>query len=555
MRNNVQKNPPADEAGGLENQESHEVLQDIYSNIPDEEQAESEKIISELHGIFGGMNYGTSITGAVIDGQRCTIHHEDGEIHIELSDPGLPPHYLRAEAYKALGLPIPERIIDRTGRNRRGRLEPPNPPDQHAFGDAFDPDQVGGLIGDITRWINHTAVVPAPEFAAAASVALMAALWGDRVLTPINTGINVYLGALMETAGGKGHPMKCATNLAGAMGAKDSFIKGTPYSFAGFERKLRERPGHSVAFALDEFGEKMRTMSSGSIVGGLMEIYDQATQDTYTGGIYADGNRPADEMSGPSLTILGTSTPSTFSENISEAAFRNGFVNRFVFFRAEDALFERTGSHIGNSTPPPELVKRMQDAFTSLQGVGNMVGRIDTKPENRFIVPWEGGENGRAVHRFYEVREWQRHPEVRAGFVNAGAVHRAAENTARLATIRAISRNPASPSVSMEDVDWGWALVAESIDIVRDVASELGNNTEEARQQRAILEALQRAKGNRLPNSKLMAASGVSKNERLFKAAIGWLLTSGQIERVEDKRPGYGSWRLVRAANDNRPEG
>jgi hypothetical protein len=45
----------------------------------------------------------------------------------------------------------------------------------------------------------------------------------------------------------------------------------------------------------------------------------------------------------------------------------------------------------------------------------------------------------------------------------AGLADRLAENTIKLATIRAISRNAAEPTVAAEDLEWAWAFMHQSM--------------------------------------------------------------------------------------------
>jgi hypothetical protein len=68
-------------------------------------------------------------------------------------------------------------------------------------------------------------------------------------------------------------------------------------------------------------------------------------------------------------------------------------------------------------------------------------------------VPFVDGEEGEAYHRYSEVFLWQQWKgwDQRQHNINA----RAAENTLRLATGRAISRDPNQPMVSAEDIEMG----------------------------------------------------------------------------------------------------
>ena len=72
--------------------------------------------------------------------------------------------------------------------------------------DPFTADAAGGILGDVSDWINSTAIIPVPELSLAAALALMGGLFGGRALGPTRTGVNLFVTTLLETAGGKGHP-------------------------------------------------------------------------------------------------------------------------------------------------------------------------------------------------------------------------------------------------------------------------------------------------------------------------------------------------------------
>src|SRR5437773_2687785 len=93
----------------------------------------------------------------------------------------------------------------------------------------------------------------------------------------------------------------------------------------------------------------------------------------------------------------------------------------------------------------------------------------------------------------------------------AGIVERVAENTIKLATLRAISTNPANPAVTVDDIEWGWAVIHRSIDSVsQGVARYMaGSNAEALR--KLVYGHIQDAGGGGIPKSVLMRKAGVTK--------------------------------------------
>ncbi len=155
----------------------------------------------------------------------------------------------------------------------------------------FTPEAAGGLLGDLARWITSTAIIPVPELSLAASIALLAGIFGKRALTPTKAGINVYMTTLLGTAGGKGHPPKAIRAIADKAGTMGAVTNGDPTSYAALERILRKNP--STVVVMDEFGITLQDVNAkhkNSVAAGirkfLLAVYDQANS-VFDGRVYA----------------------------------------------------------------------------------------------------------------------------------------------------------------------------------------------------------------------------------------------------------------------------
>jgi hypothetical protein len=167
------------------------------------------------------------------------------------------------------------------------------------------------------------------------------------------------------------------------------------------------------------------------------------------------------------------------------------------------------------------------------------------------VVPFDGDEDGEAYARWAEVFMWQHHADWSA--TERGINGRAAENTIRLATIRALSRNPASPAISADDVTWGWSIVHASIELVTEGARRHMSASPAEALRKAIIAALEEAAGYVLPISKLMERRGVrGADMRELTSALMWLQQSGEVTDISFRGlPGKGSkfkWNPVRTA-------
>jgi len=409
---------------------------------------------------------------------------------------------------------------------------------------AMDPEPFAtassdGLIADVSCWITSTAIVPVPELSLMSAIALLAGVFGKYALGPTNSGINLYITTLLETAGGKGHPPKAARSLGDKCGALGAMSNGDPTSYAAIERMLRKHS--STVITMDEFGITLQDVNgkhqnsvAASIRKMLLAVYDQANS-SFDGRIYASSETKKDDgpIVGPALTVLGMTTPATLYSGLSSASVADGFINRFLFVtsrRDEDGI--RVPGLNVDTRPPDDLVERLQKAIAKFPK--NPLGA-------KHRVPFKGGEDGEAYRRWGEIFLWQHHAawDDTARNING----RAAENTVRLATIRAISRSPSSPELSVDDVEWGWAIVHRSIELIADgVARHMSASPAEALR-KAIIECLRDAPDKTMPFSTMLRKKGIAGADlRELEGALMWLVQSGEITDVNSRpKPGAGS--------------
>jgi hypothetical protein len=413
----------------------------------------------------------------------------------------------------------------------------PRTPAMHP--DPYNPSAVGGLIGDIARWITSTSVVKVAELSLASSIALLAGIFGSRALTPTDSGVNIYATTIVKTAGGKGRPPNAIRALADKA-VPGAVSNGDPTSYAAFERILRKNS--SVVTVMDEFGltlqgvnSKKQDPAAASIRKFLLAIYDQANS-SFDGKAYASADTKKDDspIEGPALTVLAMTTAETLYKGVSRESVTDGFLNRFVFVEATpDPEGIKPPDLRANNSPPARLVADLQKAVTSFPVAAPAPGK-SAKVKHR--VPFDGGIDSPAHKAWEELFLWQ---HSRAWDETESKIRgRAAENAIRLATLRAISRNPWKPLVTVEDVQWGWALVHRSVSIMdAGVRNMAGSDQEELRN--AIVEALRKAKDGVMYRSRLMRLSGIKHASMPeYTAAMAWLYASGAVIDISDSGDG-----------------
>lgn len=410
------------------------------------------------------------------------------------------------------------------------------PPAMHP--DPFSPEAAGGLLAHITEWIADTAILPVRELSLASAIALLAGVFGKHALGPTNSGVNVYMTTLLATAGGKGHPPKAIRSLSDKCGAMGAVTNGDPTSYAAIERILRKNS--STVITMDEFGITLQDVNAkhkNSVAAGirkfLLAVYDQSGS-VFDGRVYASSETKKDDgpIVGPALTVLGMTTATTLYAGLSADSVSDGFLNRFIFITAGRASGELVPPKLNKDTKPPALlVNALQSAIT-----GFPKARADG-PKTQ--IPFQDGEDGEAYRRWGEIFIWQHHASWDETARNING--RAAENSLRLATIRAISRSPSDPVVTVEDVEWGWAIVHRSIQTINEGTDRHMSASPAEALRKAILEVL-RTDGP-TAFSTLLRKKGVSGADlREVEGALGWLMQSGEIMDLKFKpKPGPGS--------------
>ncbi|MBB3743716.1 hypothetical protein FHX10_003215 [Rhizobium sp. BK591] len=405
--------------------------------------------------------------------------------------------------------------------------------------DPFTPQAAGGLLAEIATWVSTTAIVPVPELSLAAAIALFGGCFGKKAIGPTNAGVNIYFATLLATAGGKGHPPKAIRALGDLCGATGAVSNGDPTSYAAIERMLRK--SISTVAVLDEFGillqdinGKNQNSASASIRKMLLAIFDQSNS-VFDGRIYASSETKKDDgpLVGPALTVLAMTTPSTLYAGLSAASVADGFINRFIFVTgARDENGIRVPSLDVNLKPPTTLVASLQRAITDFP-----------KPpagSTKAKVPFDGGEQGDAYKRWGEIFMWQHRPGWDEVYNDING--RAAENTVRLATIRAISRDARNPAISLDDVEWAWAIVYRSIELIANgVTRHMSSSPAEALR-KCIVEILREAPDCTIAYSALLRRKGVRGSAlREVDEALQYLIESKEIKILGRPKPGAGS--------------
>lgn len=391
-----------------------------------------------------------------------------------------------------------------------------------------DPRSQGGIMGAVSKWMLESAWRPVPEFATIGSVAFCAALFGRRYSSPTGLGLNLYLMGIAGPGFGKDHPLNAIQNLMADAGLQHLVGPGDISSDSALEHILRQRP--CFVMPMDEIGVFMQA-TGGRNSGGYERRIRKVLLDLYTKGagmwtgkqkVPTQGSKTvhdsaAEPVFNPTVTIMGMSTPTEFYSGLTEANLSDGMVARMTIVAAEKRPTPREDRE--PVIPSKSLVAEVKRATAEYPKDGgnlqNNNWRMSTARPAIYQVPWA---DPNAKMSWREIEDWQL-ATIDEDPSKDGFVSRAAEQTLKLATLRAVSRSPSDPSVNVEDVEWGWSIVSKSLWSLDSGVTKYMVNSDFEKLCMAIVDAVQR-EGGKMPKSRLLRARGVRKEPRAIAAAL-----------------------------------
>jgi hypothetical protein len=352
--------------------------------------------------------------------------------------------------------------------------------------------------GALRLFIDHcerTALSPQPFLALAAGICMVGALAGRRYRTSTDLRTNIYAIGVADSGAGKDHARKqirtllYEANLAQYLGGSDLA------SGAGLRSALQRHP--AMLFQIDEFGDWLASVLGEKasahrkqIASMLKELYSSAS-GPWQGVEYADQSRdkgkPKLDIHQPNACLYGTTTPGQFWTAVAGGSLHDGLLARMLLFVSPCSYPDERD---------PDLSPAATDLIAALQaiaagpgeaagGAGNLgaIMLAATAPEPYTVPETPAATDARRALRQDQLTQQRKHEGT---YVTAIA-GRLAENAMKLALIRAISRDPASPIIEAEDVAWGRALAQHCVDtLLREAAQNVADSDYERKVNRAL---------------------------------------------------------------------
>lgn len=401
---------------------------------------------------------------------------------------------------------------------------------------ADDFTRVPGLLGEITEWIVSTARRPNRLLALGSALTLLGTLAGRQWAGPTRSGTHLYVVGLAPTGSGKDHAAAQIHRLMQAAGASAHIGPDEFMSMPAVLNLLIRMP--LSLCAMDEFGAFLKGINgrkAGRFEQGITKTLRSAWGRSF--GVLMTpewAGRSAMPIKSPALSIFGISTAEEFYGAMEGGDVINGVLNRFLVLRSDGKVADRD-PELDPTAVPERLVKAMDLVFTG----GNPLSISRLNDKDAEIEPHVAGwadEAARAVyadtHQLIEARV-QARPEIEP------FVARVAEIGLRLATIRAIGLDPASPQITAADMTWGRDLALASAEAMMKDAALYIAETERQQWSNRILRLITK-RGMATARDIQMSVAGALRSADI-KDILGTLADAGAIEKVDATNPSKDS--------------
>lgn len=312
-----------------------------------------------------------------------------------------------------------------------------------------------GLLGGLAQFICDTARKPQPTLALAAALTILGTAAGRRYSSPTFSGTHLYAVMCGGSGVGKDHPLEMVSRILGAAGMGQHVGPGEFMSFQAAFKAIGRQP--LMLCPMDELGAFLGRLSrkgsagnEAALTGVLRSVWGKSF-GTLPVPSWATLDAPTIYV--PALSILGASTPSEFFTSLESGAIDNGFLNRWLLFPTYTRPEQRK-PRADKFAVPQQIV----DGVSAIYNVGGSMslatmhnGRCDAPLRK---VEWEGGDEGPLALEYYR---WAGTLDEQSDTESLFA--RCAEQTIRVATIRAIGSDAEAPVIDRECFEWARELV------------------------------------------------------------------------------------------------
>ncbi len=342
-------------------------------------------------------------------------------------------------------------------------VEKPKANDSKRLPDAFR--WPVGWLGEYVGYCMETAPHPNLPLALGGGLALYSAATGRKIVGPSGLPTNIYVSCLALPGTGKNFPRTLNAQILEQSGGL-GILADKVASAEGIEDRLSESP--VLLIQPDEMDSLISAMESGRdsrslAIGAILnQLY------TSSAGIYMrriksivqGAPATATPIIRPHVALFGTATPQLYYAATGRRLLEGGFVARTLVFEADRRSEGRRGS--GRQIPQRLIDEIKYWLEYTPPGEGDIGQHNNMLSRAASIVPVSDcGSRALEACQVHADSQYSRAEQVNSATA-ASVWSRVYEQTEKLATIYAISRDYRSPSIDKEAVDWANGIVTWS---------------------------------------------------------------------------------------------
>ncbi len=335
--------------------------------------------------------------------------------------------------------------------------------DTHASGRPDDPGplpdallHVPGFIAQVMDYCLSTAPYPNPTLAFCGALCLQSYLAARRVRDQLNNRSNVYIVALANSGVGKDHPRQVNSEIAyqaGALrGIGDAFASGEGIEDAMFLHQ-------TMLFQTDEIDailgsiNRARDGRNEMIMQILLKMYG-SSRTRYPLRKKAGQTEPL-VIQQPSLTLFGTAVPQYFYKALSGRMLNNGLFARTLVLDAGP----RSRGRMPVTVPVPQPIVDTAAWWMDYNPGGVHSGNLSGFHPEPATVPDTPEATARSEAIWALTDDAYEEAQQQGDETKMAIWARAYEKVRKLALLYACSENHQDSRITIDGIDWAWAMV------------------------------------------------------------------------------------------------
>lgn len=392
-----------------------------------------------------------------------------------------------------------------------------------------------GLVGELCRWINETAIKPQPILALGNSIAFVGAVIGRKVKTPTDLRSNIYALGVGESGCGKDHSRKCIKRICKAAGLTGDLLGGEEVSSdSALLASVCAHP--SILFQFDEIGHfltnansKYAAVHQRNIAPTFTKLFSSANT-TFIGKEYSGRDRADIEQ--PNVCLYGTTVPERLYDGLTDSEIRDGFLGRMLVFQSGNA--DPIEQDIDPKTiPPTQSIVQQVQSWVSRNDLPRAEGNIASVIEHiPILVNLEPGADG--VFQHFKTVCTRRKAEIRS--LNVGGLDalwsRAMEHSLKVALIIACGCEYSTPIIGQQVAEWSVKLVEYLVGQLVETVKNSVAGSDHHRDLLAVLRVIRAAGPKGVSRSNLCRSTQkLRRNQR--DEILSQLLEQGDIAKRE----------------------